>query len=170
MSIPLEPMTTLKFEGSSDDTFGCYWNGGDVDHDDCANLSVRTIHVKAGGQRMAVTGVYGQECMWSIGIGPIEDDEPMPDWPMRWRFEGYSSILEIDVRLLHNDTDYAAGVLPASKLSQATLAQQFDVDLVASCQRGQGRQLVLVQILSNQYFFKWESGSKRFPDRISTEQ
>lgn len=90
-------MMTLKFEGASDDTFGCYWKGGDVDDDDCANMSVRTMYVKAGDQRMAVTGVYGQACMWSIGIGPIEDDEPMPDWPMRWAFSHYTPILEIDV-------------------------------------------------------------------------
>lgn len=90
-------MKTLKFEGYSDDTFGCYWKGGDVDDDDCANLSVRTIYVKAGEQRMAVTGVYGQACMWSVGIAPIEDDNAMPDWPMRWSFSGYSTVLEIDV-------------------------------------------------------------------------
>ncbi len=95
-------MTTVKFEGYSDDTFGCYWKkadgrSDDVDDDDCAQLTVRTMHVKAGDKRMAVTGVYGQECMWSVGIAPIEDDEPMPDWPMRWRFEGYSTVLEIDL-------------------------------------------------------------------------
>ena len=85
------------FEGYSDDTFGAYWKGGDVDHDDCANLTVRTMIVKAGEHRMAVTGVYGQECMWSVGIAPIEDDEPLPPWPMEWTFEKYSAKLTIDL-------------------------------------------------------------------------
>jgi len=92
-----EKAMKIKFEGHSDDTFGAYWKGGDVDHDDCANGTVRTIVVKAGDQRMAVTGVYGQGCMWSVGIAPIEDDEPMPDWPMTWSFSGYSTVLEVEV-------------------------------------------------------------------------
>lgn len=97
----------ILFEGHSDDTFGAYWEGGDVDHDDCAEGSVRTLLVEAGGQRMAVTGVYGLGCCWSVGIAPVDDDDPMPDWLMVWGFYRYSTRLVIEVpddftvRLVH---------------------------------------------------------------------
>jgi hypothetical protein len=93
-------MKTLKFEGYSDDTFGCYWDGGDVDHDDCANSTMRIIMVKAGDERMLVTGTYaphGIAGTWVVGIAGADEDEPMPSWPMRWSFKGYSTILEMDV-------------------------------------------------------------------------
>lgn len=102
----------LEFKGYSDDTF-CYYGApqghlrrkledGRVvdthwnDHDDCCAGSVRTVLVEASDGRLAVTGVYGQGCCWSVGIAPIDDDDPMPSWPMRWRFEGYTTVLEID--------------------------------------------------------------------------
>ena len=87
----------LTFCGYSDDTFMCEGPGVDVDHDDAARMTVRTIVVAAGDQRMAVTGVYGQACMWSIGIAPIDDDEPLPDWGMAWSFKGYSAVLRLTV-------------------------------------------------------------------------
>jgi hypothetical protein len=95
----------LEFWGRGDEYFG--WQlleDGAVahdDHDDCAALSVRAYHVACGGQRLAVTGVYGRGCMWSVGIGPIDDDEPMPDWEMQWRFRDYTAVLSI---VLPDDT------------------------------------------------------------------
>lgn len=112
----IKPTTkTLTVRGTSDDTFQWDYPGliGEDDHDDCAAGSVRTILVEAvklktcemGHQhpdpdktiRMAITGVFGKGCCWSIGIAPVGDDEPMPDWPMRWRFEDYTAVLEVDI-------------------------------------------------------------------------
>jgi len=89
---------TIIFSGYSDDTFG--WEASDGrgdDHDDCAAFSVRTYHLNREGHRMAVTGVYGKGCNWSVGIAPIEEGDPMPPWPMKWEFDGYSTILTLTV-------------------------------------------------------------------------
>lgn len=93
-------MKTIEFRGYSDDTFGWYPMGSEADgddHDDCATFTVRTYVVEHESQRMAVTGVYGTGCMWSVGIAPMDDDEPLPDWPMRWRFTDYSAVLSLTV-------------------------------------------------------------------------
>jgi len=106
---------TLTVRGAGDDTFQWDYPGqrGENDHDDCATGSVRTLHVEAVAlktcnmghehpdpaptSRMAITGVYGIRCLWSIGIAPIEDDDLLPCWPMHWRFEDYSTVLEISI-------------------------------------------------------------------------
>jgi hypothetical protein len=44
-------MKTLKFEGSSDDTFMCNGPGIDVDYDTCASGKPVYIRVEAGGSR-----------------------------------------------------------------------------------------------------------------------
>jgi len=90
----------VKFEGYSDDTFGAYWKGGDVDHDDYASGSIRVMRVRAGGEEMFVTGIYAPgnlAATWAIGIAPIEDYQVMPSWPMTWRFERYSAVLELEL-------------------------------------------------------------------------
>lgn len=87
----------VTFEGYSDDTFGAYWDSGDVDHDDAAAGTIRTLKVEAGGYRMAVTGVFNQACHWSIGIGVLEEDDPMPPWPMTWEFKSYTPALTMEL-------------------------------------------------------------------------
>lgn len=91
-------MRTLRFEGYSDDTFG--WTGDDGtgdDHDGCASGSVRVYLIQKDGHRMLVTGAYGKGSgCWAVGIAPAEEGDSLPPWPMRWSFEGYSTILEID--------------------------------------------------------------------------
>ena len=89
------------FRGHSDDTFGwdCSDGRGD-DHDDSANHRVRTYVLGSlPGHRLAVTGVYGLGCMWAVGIAPLDDDEPLPGWPMTWSFEDYSAVLRIEAPL-----------------------------------------------------------------------
>lgn len=97
-------MKQLTFEGHSDDTAGCYWSGGNVDHDDCASGSLRVFRVRHGGHRMVVNMIYGAGGMWVIGIGPVEDDEPLPPWDMAWSFERYSAVLQLYVP---DDTEVA---------------------------------------------------------------
>jgi hypothetical protein len=105
-------MKKLVFVGHSDDTFGCYGPGIDVDHDDCANGSLRALKVTSGDVGLVVTGQYCPPNMsksssvdsWVVGIAKIalddDDDEymPLPDWPMRFvnGDPDYSPALEID--------------------------------------------------------------------------
>jgi hypothetical protein len=100
---------TLRFEGHSDDTFGEY-NVLQDDYDCCA--SGRPIVFRVDDPReteevgLLVIGQYaGREWLpdqpgcWMIGIQQLEEDIPLPPWPMRWSTadSGYSPRLEIDV-------------------------------------------------------------------------
>jgi len=103
-------MKTLVFEGYSDDTFGEYGVTND-DHDNCANGDpiVFAVHTGANptvGEGMFVWGLYSPDGApqatggtWVIGIQQLNEDQPLPDWPMRWKTaeSRYSPRLEIDV-------------------------------------------------------------------------
>lgn len=82
-------MKTLRFEGYSDDTFG-ESTTREV-YDNCA--SGRPIIFKVWSAK-ANDGLYvvGQYCPgpltgWMIGVGRLneDDDEHMPDWPIRFQ-------------------------------------------------------------------------------------
>ena len=95
---PGDGLVTVRFSGYSDDTFGFSTSDRRVeDHDDCAKETVRTVLIQHATGALAVTGVYGHSCLWSVGIAPIDDDDPLPEWPMTWRFEGYTTVLELVV-------------------------------------------------------------------------
>ena len=90
-------MKTLKFYGYSDDTFGehCVTN---ETHDDCAEGTAMTFQVTADGKSAYVTGQYsrhGSGC-WNVSVEPADEDN-LPDWQMRIYFEGYTTVLEMDV-------------------------------------------------------------------------
>ena len=97
-------MKQLTFQGYSDDTFSCTGPGIDVDDDDCARQTQCAIRVVGEGGSLLVIGQYVPHEMasgWGITVAPYADepdDEPMPDWPMRFvRGErGYSPVLQID--------------------------------------------------------------------------
>lgn len=79
---------TIKFEGSSDDTFGGYGPGIDCDHDNCANGDPISIRVSGSGGEMLVTGQYcpGAASGWQVSVAPSHndpDENPIPEWPMR---------------------------------------------------------------------------------------
>ena len=105
-------MKIIEFSGHSDDTFGfdvfdvtdngkkCV--GGD-DHDDCANMTVRTYRVESQstGTAVVVTGVYGK-CpggTWSIGISPDDEDVAIPEWAAspHFRTDGYTPVMALAV-------------------------------------------------------------------------
>lgn len=90
-------MKTLKFHGYSDDSFGEY-GLTETDHDNCASGAAITFQVSAEDKSVYVTGQYsrcGSGC-WSVSVEPADEDN-LPDWPMRIYFEGYSTVIEIDV-------------------------------------------------------------------------
>lgn len=90
-------MQRLKFYGYSDDTFGEY-GVSNIDYDNCANGKPITFEIKANNQSIYVTGQYNMfnNGCWSIGIAAADEDN-LPDWTMRLSFEGYSTVLEVDV-------------------------------------------------------------------------
>ena len=94
-------MKTLMFEGHSDDTFGELTTG--EDHDNCANnapIIFKVLSLSAGAG-VLVIGHYhlAPDGVWTIGLAPVQEDSPIPDWPTRFRLSdrGYSPALEIDV-------------------------------------------------------------------------
>ncbi len=114
---------TLVVRGHGDESFFRWGVGTDDFVDDvCGSGSVRVLHIQAapaiktcsecGAARhsddstegMIVTGVFVAPSDpsiaggWSIGIAPL-DDRPLPAWawPMRWSFEGNTTVLEMDI-------------------------------------------------------------------------
>lgn len=92
----------LRFEGHSDDTFGEY----DVfqnDYDCCGSGAVVVYKVIGReGDGLYVCGQYGGDSpirngCWMIGVKQLDEDVPLPDWPMRWGTSdnGYSPSLII---------------------------------------------------------------------------
>ena len=91
-------MKTLRFMGHSDDTFGEYGTTMD-DIDNAGSGDPIQCDVEADGTALIVTGQYDRNGTgtWDIGISLQDEDLSYPDWDMRISFEGYTTILEIDV-------------------------------------------------------------------------
>lgn len=97
-------MPTLIFEGYSDDTFGEY-NFFKNDYDNCGSGSPIVFQLSSGGESVNVYGQYNGKdwpdylpgC-WVIGVQQIEEDFPIPPWPMRFESasSGYSPRLIIE--------------------------------------------------------------------------
>lgn len=90
-------MKTLRFYGYSDDNFAVEGDGL-TDEISCYD-SAATWAVTCGNEGLIVFGMYApgsRAPTWVVGIAPLDEDEPLPDWPMRWLFSGYSAVLEID--------------------------------------------------------------------------
>lgn len=98
-------MKTLIFGGSSDDTFGDISPFGD-DYDNCGSGRAIEWLVKSASANDSIL-IIGQHCPgaatgWMVGAAraDLDDDKPMPDWPIRIRPRSdvpYSPALEIDV-------------------------------------------------------------------------
>ena len=94
----------LKFWGASDDLFECEGTvGGEPDEVGCFDSST-TVRIKhTSGAGLHVTGLYAPDgCAgcWMIGITQLDEDMPLPIWPMHWHApagRGYSVMLTIDV-------------------------------------------------------------------------
>ena len=90
-------MRMLKFYGLSDDLFEIEGTRGDEPDERPAG----TVEVKDGdGNGLRVHcdyGVTGNAC-WMVGIAPIDDGVPIPNWPMSFRLggRGYSAELTIE--------------------------------------------------------------------------
>lgn len=96
-------MTTLKFYGYSDDTFGEY-GVTNQDVDNCASQKPIQCVVNCEGKRMMVVGQYSAASRyngcWLVGATKVEEEDELPDWPVRVCQSGdvpYSTCLEIDL-------------------------------------------------------------------------
>lgn len=91
-------MKKLIFKGYSDDTFGEYGVTND-DVDNCGSCNPIQCVIEAGNTALIVTGQY--DCVgtgtWDIGVSLKDEELSFPDWDMRTSFEGYTTVLEIDV-------------------------------------------------------------------------
>lgn len=86
-------MTTLNFYGASDDLF----YAGPVGKED-EFYAPYSVMVAGDGGQMVVIADYTDKGVWSIAIAPVDEDIPLPDWPMRVQLHegGYSTQLFID--------------------------------------------------------------------------
>jgi hypothetical protein len=90
---------TLKFYGASDDLFEIKGTSGAEPDEIGAYDQPRTVKVANDHGGLFVTALYAPNntaACWMIGISQLDEDMPLPDWPMRWSSEGYSTVLEID--------------------------------------------------------------------------
>jgi hypothetical protein len=80
-------MKTLRFEGSSDDTFGEMTTREDYDNCASGEPIIFKVFSKAADEGFYVVGQYcpGPLTGWMIGVGRHheDDDAHMPAWPMR---------------------------------------------------------------------------------------
>lgn len=92
-------MKTLRFSGWSDDVFGEY-NVSKTEIDNAASGKPIYCHLTSSEGEMYVIGQYSRlkNGCWDIGICQIEEDVPLPNWPIRFSAaDGWSVVLEIDV-------------------------------------------------------------------------
>ena len=97
-------MRTIKIYGSSDDLFeieGCLPGEPDefgiYDKPGCVKIAF-----PGSGHGLLVFAQYAPLNVagaWMVGISQVDEDRPLPGWPMRWSVHerGYSVQLEIDV-------------------------------------------------------------------------
>ena len=52
--------------------------------------------MSANGVRFPRARLKIRSGCWCIGVTPIDEDIPLPSWPMRWSATGYTTVLEID--------------------------------------------------------------------------
>jgi hypothetical protein len=96
---------TLQFYGASDDLFEIEGTiPGEPDEIDCwlGNKGVNAaVEIRdENGHGLRVTAMYAAfEAVWNIGVEPLDEDVPIPDWPMKISLSdrGYSTLLAMEV-------------------------------------------------------------------------
>lgn len=89
-------MKRLIFYGASDDLLEL--DGDMSDEFEAYNGAAVKLNSLCG--EMLITAIYAPRCIrapvWSIGIAPVDEDVPIPDWPITMGASGYSAILTIE--------------------------------------------------------------------------
>lgn len=96
-------MRTLNFYGYSDDLVevdGTDRSMGEPDEfDPYEKPAAMTVIDDEGTGLVVVVHLVGQTGTWSVGIAPLDEGHPLPDWPMRWAIRSdcvHSAELQID--------------------------------------------------------------------------
>jgi hypothetical protein len=100
---PRHRTVEVSFEGGSDDLFDATSKSLALNEEFgvCEEPIELLIQAEAGA--LKVVGYYGRNGTWSIGLGPVDDGAPLPDWnprfshAMRGNEAGYSAILTLTV-------------------------------------------------------------------------
>ena len=90
-------MRVLKFYGASDDLFEIEGTRGE-EPDERDEGTVEVKDSEGNGLHVhCVYGVTGTAC-WMVGVAPIDEDIPIPDWPMKFTLggRGYSAMLTLE--------------------------------------------------------------------------
>lgn len=96
-------MRQLRFYGSSDDLFEARASDGWAEEQGGFETTMAYfVASPRDGGRMFVTAEYAPKATngacWAIGVSQVDEDVPLPDWPMRFETHesGYSVVLVID--------------------------------------------------------------------------
>lgn len=89
-----EDLRMVKFTGHSDDIINVEGRVFDEFYvKDLGEISYGVIDI---GGKMRVHAIY--DGCWSFAVGQVEEDKPLPDWPVRHMgSSGYTAVLEIDI-------------------------------------------------------------------------
>lgn len=92
-------MKTFEFYGHSDDLLVCT-GPGYAEEVGCYQVpGVYRVASPGGASGLFVVGHYaptGAGC-WSVGVSPLDEDVPIPDWPIRISARGYTTVLQVDL-------------------------------------------------------------------------
>jgi hypothetical protein len=91
---------TVTFYGSSDDNF-CYSDPlSQCDEIGCfCKLGCAIIKSPSTGEGLAVIGAYVLNGTWSMGVAQLDEDAALPQWKIDFTWEGYTTMIHIDVPL-----------------------------------------------------------------------
>lgn len=94
-------MRLFEFYGSSDDNFCVSVNGSPLEEVGCYDKPGVFRLVGSDGEGMYIVGHYTVNDIpvgcWCVGAMPLDEDERMPEWPLRpLRNAGYSTVLGIE--------------------------------------------------------------------------
>jgi hypothetical protein len=94
----------LKFYGASDDLFEVEGTTGTEPNEIGCYGRIPAVKVCNDHGGMIVVAIYDADSLppdmpecWTIGICPLDEDVPLPGWPMKWSAQGYSTVLEMEV-------------------------------------------------------------------------
>jgi len=91
-------MRILKFYGVSDDLFEIEGTVGD-EPDERNSGTVELIDENGDGLRVYCDYAVTNNACWVVGIAPLDEDIPLPEWPMSFKLggRGYSTELTMEV-------------------------------------------------------------------------
>ncbi|MWN90985.1 hypothetical protein GQ597_09750 [Gilliamella sp. Pra-s65] len=82
--------------GHSDDIFSVLVDGELVEEIDCFDEKAR-YKVSSGENQLYVIGEYVAPCVWMIGVAPVNEGIPIPNWNIQLiNWHNYSPALTID--------------------------------------------------------------------------